>query len=276
MEKNRAISTVFKTLIYLIAILAFNYVDANTIFTSQIEGNKCLDDGSITCQLRRNNSESMCCLVEEFGSDNCTSIPGNDQVNFYNFEFCSTEVFTHPVLTEFSLPFETDYCQMSPCLYGRNNTLLDNDCTFHNPFALELCLGICKEPECLRTCFETQNVILDSKLETAALHPFLAMCTDQCAKNQQNIQLDPLFNNETIISGAFDKNHPTSCQFNAYAVPDLLQIGSAYYSYQLEINITSIKGVTVTVLNGTTIYGADDIETTSEKRNFTYNATDFN
>ena len=233
--------TAFKLLVYLAAIFAFHYVDANSIITSQIQGNKCLDDGSITCQLRRNNSESMCCLAEEYGSDNCTSIPGNDNVDYYNFEFCSTEVFTHPVLTAFSLPFETDYCQMTPCLYeDRSNSLLDNDCTFRNPYVLELCLGICKDPECLKSCFEGQNVILDEKSETAALHPFLKMCTDQCANNQQNIQLDPLFNNETIISGSFDKNHPTSCQYNAYAVPDLLQIGAAYYSYQLEINITDV------------------------------------
>ena len=218
----------------------------------------------------------MCCRVEEFGSDNCTSIPGDDNVNFYNFEFCSTDVYTHPILTDFSFPFETDYCQMAPCLYGQSNSLLDNNCTFHNPYILETCLNLCKDSECLKTCFEGNDVIYDEVRETAKLHPFLAMCQDSCAKDQQNIQLDPIFNNETVISGSFDKNKPTSCSYNAYAVPDLLKVGSAYYSYQLEINITDILGVTVTVMNGTTIYGADDVETTSEKRNFTYNATDYN
>ena len=102
------------------------------------------------------------------------------------------------------------------------------------------------------------------------------MCQDACAADQQNVQLDPVFNNETIISGSFDKTHPTSCSYNAYAVPDLLEVGSAYYSYQLEINITDLLGVTVTVMNGTTLYGADDVESTDIKRNFTYNATDYN
>lgn len=32
----------------------------------------------------------------------------------------------------------------------------------------------------------------------------------------------------------------------------------------------------MSLMNGTSIYGADDLETTTELRNFTYNATDFN
>ena len=53
-------------------------------------------------------------------------------------------------------------------------------------------------------------------------------------------------------------------------------MGSQWYDYQIEINITDIVGVTMTIFNGTTIYGADDYDSTSTPRNLTYNATDYN
>ena len=78
------------------------------------------------------------------------------------------------------------------------------------------------------------------------------------------------------MTGSFDKDHPSSCSYQAYALPELLDIGSSYYDYQIELNITELRGVTFSILNGTTIYGADDIDSTDVLRNFTYNATDYN
>ena len=129
----------------------------------------------------------MCCRETEYGSANCTSFPQEDNNNYFNFEFCSSEVFTHAVLAEFASPFETKYCQMQPCLYNETNSylanyndttsqIIDNDCTYHNPVLLELCMGSCYDDECIKACFYGQNVILDEASETSALNPSLAMC----------------------------------------------------------------------------------------------------
>ena len=106
------------------------------IYTVQ-DGENCLEAGGIMCQTRSNNSESMCCMPDDFGSENCTSIPRDNNPNFYNFEFCSTDVYTEPLMTTFSFPFDTNYCQMGPCYGGQTTTLADNDCTFTNPYILE-------------------------------------------------------------------------------------------------------------------------------------------
>ena len=163
------------------------YVDVSAKFMiySNEECNRCLDGGGTACQTRRNSSESMCCRESEYGASNCTSYPQEDNNNYFNFEFCSSEVFTHAILTEFACPFETTYCKMSPCLYNTTERLeqytyttqiIDNDCTYHNPVLLELCLGSCYDDECLKACFYGQNSILDEASETAALNPALAMC----------------------------------------------------------------------------------------------------
>ena len=102
------------------------------------------------------------------------------------------------------------------------------------------------------------------------------MCTEACTSDQQHIQLDPIFNNFTIISGSFDRNDPSFCSYEAYALPELIEIGAFFVNYQIEVNITELTGVTATFLNGTTLYTADDIESTNEARNFTYNSTDYN
>jgi len=154
---------------------------------------------------------------------------------------------------------------------------IDYDCAYTNPTILQTCLGICKSADCIDACTEEQSVVYDKYSQTAGLNPFLQLCTDGCSTAESpTIQLDPIYNNETIISGSFDVNSGQSCSYHAYGLPELLDLGSRWYDYQIEINITDIVGVTMTIFNGTTIYGAGDYEATSTPRNLTYNATDYN
>ena len=122
-------SIVARLLVYICLVLTLHYVDvsAKYMIYDHSECTQCLDGGGTACQTRRNASESMCCRESDYGAANCTSYPKEDNNNYFNFEFCSSEVFTHGVLGEFACPFETNFCKMQPCLYNDTERLAQYD-----------------------------------------------------------------------------------------------------------------------------------------------------
>merc|ERR1719253_2062680 len=157
MIKGLLCSNFFRIFVYLVAIIAYHWVDANEIIYTVEDANLCLEGNGVTCQTRKNASESVCCN-NLYAAENCTSVPTSDENNWINYEFCSTDVYKHTELLAFTFPFDTKHCSQQPCLTGviQNSTsvVIDYDCAYTNPTILQTCLGICKSADCIDACTE--------------------------------------------------------------------------------------------------------------------------
>ena len=108
------------------------------------------------------------------------------------------------------------------------------------------------------------------------LHPFLQRCKEQCvSETTPDFQMDPSLNNYTAISGSGRQfTDGTDCYFSAEATSKLIR--SDYYNYQIDLNITYMKGVLATIHNGTDVFSIGDpleVDFEGGQTNFTYNAS---
>jgi hypothetical protein len=90
--------------------------------------------------------------------------------------------------------------------------------------------------------------------------------------------LDPVNKAYTSVSAGTRKfRDETTCYYQFVALPSSIE-NDPFYDWQIDANITLMRGVTATIHNGTSLFSAGN-ETQVDfdiKKNYTFNATGFN